>query len=138
EAIAKLPPHRALALFRGRNEEVLRLSLGLPEVGDRGLETAPTGVSQPERMIASRFAIEHRGRAADDWLAQTVRLTWRAKLSYSIETSLLADLKATAEEEAIRVFGRNLKDLLLAAPAGRRPTMGLDPGIRTGVKAAVV
>ncbi len=128
EAIAKVPPHRALALFRGRNAEVLRLSLTLPE----DLQ------ARPEGMIGAHFALEHRARPADGWIAEVVRLTWRAKLSYSIETHLLAQLKATAEEEAIRVFGRNLKDLLLAAPAGQRVTLGLDPGIRTGVKVAVV
>jgi uncharacterized protein len=141
EPIASVPPHRALALFRGRVAEVLRLALKLPEEladGEPGSPKVPPARSPAETLIARHVGVEDRGRPADPWLAETVRLTWRAKLSYAIETSLLGDLKATAEEEAIRVFGRNLKDLLLAAPAGPRVTMGLDPGIRTGVKVAVV
>ena len=136
EPIAKIPPHRALALFRGRGADVLRLSLKLPE------ELEQTGWSSEhgacERKIARHLALENRNRPADAWIAEVVRMTWRVKLAPSIESTLLADLRATAEEEAIRVFARNLHDLLLAAPAGQRATMGLDPGIRTGVKVAVV
>ena len=133
EPIAKVPPHRALAMFRGRSEEVLRLALKLPEELEQEGGRAEWGAC--ERMIARRFGLADR---SDPWVADVVRMTWRAKLSYSIETTLMSELRARAEEEAIRVFARNLKDLLLAAPAGPRVTMGLDPGIRTGVKVAVV
>jgi protein Tex len=136
EAIAKVPPHRALALFRGRTATILRLSLKLPE------ELEATGWSAEhgpcERRIASHFGLNDEGRAADAWIASAVRMTWRAKLSFSIEATLFGELRQTAEQEAIRVFAQNLEDLLLAAPAGNRATLGLDPGIRTGVKVAVV
>ncbi|MFO1319626.1 MAG: Tex family protein [Burkholderiales bacterium] len=136
EPIRAIPSHRALALFRGRQEEVLRLSLKLPEA----LEEAPRtdAFDACEGRIAVRFSVAGRGRPADRWLCETVRWTWRVKLSWQIEGDLLADLRAQAEEEAIRVFARNLHDLLLAAPAGPRATLGLDPGLRTGVKVAVV
>lgn len=133
EPIAKVPPHRALALFRGRGAEVLKLSLKLPEELEEARWRGEWGTA--EKMIARHFDLAGRTEA---WVQDAVRMTWRAKLHYSIETTLLGDLRATAEEEAIRVFARNLKDLLLAAPAGQRATMGLDPGIRTGVKVAVV
>ncbi len=133
EAIAKVPPHRALALFRGRAAEVLKLSLKLPEELEQDGWRAEWGSS--ERMIARHFGLDGR---TDPWAQDAVRMTWRAKLQYNIESTLLAELRITAEEEAIRVFARNLQDLLLAAPAGQRATMGLDPGIRTGVKVAVV
>jgi len=136
EAIAKVPPHRALALFRGRTATILRLSLKLPE------ELEATGWSAEhgpcERRIAGHFGLIDEGRAADAWIASAVRMTWRAKLSFSIEATLFGELRQTAEQEAIRVFAQNLEDLLLAAPAGNRATLGLDPGIRTGVKVAVV
>jgi uncharacterized protein len=136
EALAKIPPHRALALFRGRAADVLRLSLKLPH------ELEQTGWSSEhgpcENQIAAHFSLDDQQRPADIWIAEVVRMTWRAKLSLSIETTLMSELRSTAEEEAIRVFARNLQDLLLAAPAGQRVTMGLDPGIRTGVKVAVV
>ena len=122
--------------MRGRAEKVLRLELKMPEeLEDKGwsAEYGPC-----ERMIASHLALADEGRAADGWIRSVVRLTWRAKLKYSIETSLFGDLRTAGEEEAIRVFARNLRDLLLAAPAGECATMGLDPGIRTGVKVAVV
>jgi protein Tex len=133
EPLKAIPPHRALALFRGRNEEMLRVALKLPqELGD-------TQQSHPaEQMIAQQFGISNKQRAADQWLADTVRWTWRIKLALHLELELLGDLRERAEAEAIRVFARNLHDLLLAAPAGLRTTMGLDPGIRTGVKVAVV
>ncbi|NBC22191.1 MAG: S1 RNA-binding domain-containing protein, partial [Gammaproteobacteria bacterium] len=133
EPIARVPPHRALALFRGRGAEVLKLSLKLPEELEEERWRGEWGTA--ERRIARHFGLAER---TDPWVQDAVRMTWRAKLQYSIETTLLGDLRATAEEEAIRVFARNLKDLLLAAPAGQRATMGLDPGIRTGVKVAVV
>jgi uncharacterized protein len=136
EPIRNIPSHRALALFRGRKEELLKLALKLPE------ELEQKGDSQPfnscELKIAARFAIAERGKAADAWLLQTVRWTWQVKLCWQIESELLTQLRERAEEEAIRVFSRNLHDLLLAAPAGPRATMGLDPGLRTGVKVAIV
>lgn len=131
EPIASMPSHRALALLRGRNEGVLRLSLEI----DRPDPDAPHPC---EGRIAARFGIRNQGRAADRWLADTVRWTWSVKVSLHLELELMGELRERAEEEAIRVFARNLKDLLLAAPAGSRCTMGLDPGIRTGVKVAVV
>ena len=131
EPIAKIPSHRALALLRGRNEGVLRLALALPHDPE-------TGPHPCERRIAARFQIRDQGRAADRWLADTVRWAWNVKISLHLELELMNQLRERAEEEAIHVFARNLKDLLLAAPAGARPTMGLDPGIRSGVKVAVV
>lgn len=121
--------HRALAMLRGWNEEVLSVDITVDE-GD----TSP--VKPVERIIAASLAI---GTApADKWLMEVIGWTWRVKLSMSLSLDLMRELRERAEEEAIRVFARNLKDLLLAAPAGSRPTMGLDPGIRTGVKVAVV
>ena len=136
ELIQRLPPHRALAVFRGRTEGVLKLSLKLPEEIEATSWSASLGTC--EQRIASHIKWRDEGRAADAWIGSTIRLTWRAKLSQSIETTLFGDLRGTAETEAIRVFARNLRDLLLAAPAGARTTMGLDPGIRTGVKVAVI
>ena len=132
EAVRHLPSHRILALLRGRKEGFLRLTVALPD------ETAPTGPTVPERRIAARAGIEHKGRAADAWLTETVRWTWKVKMFSSLEGDIEQRLREQAEAEAIRVFGRNLHDLLLTAPAGQRATMGLDPGIRTGVKVAVV
>ncbi len=136
EPLGKVPPHRALALFRGRSEGVLRVDLKLKEELDAPGWSAELGAC--ERRVAAHVGVRDEGRPADAWLASVIRLTWRAKLALSIETTLLGELRATAEGEAIRVFARNLRDLLLAAPAGARVTMGLDPGIRTGVKVAVV
>ncbi len=136
ELISRLPPHRALAVFRGRTEGVLKLALKLPDEIEGPGWSARQGPC--EQRIASHIGWRDQGRAADPWIGSTIRLTWRAKLSLSIETTLFGDLRATAETEAIRVFARNLRDLLLAAPAGARTTMGLDPGIRTGVKVAVI
>ncbi|MEQ8993871.1 MAG: Tex family protein [Pseudomonadales bacterium] len=133
EPIAKVPPHRALALFRGRGADVLRVALKLPE--DLEQEGWRSEWGSCERRIAAHLGVVGR---TDAWAADTVRMTWRAKLGPGIESTLLAELRGRAEEEAIRVFARNLQDLLLAAPAGPRATMGLDPGIRTGVKVAVV
>ncbi len=135
EQANKIPSHRVLALFRGRGEGVLRLQLVVPGQDDLP-DYSETGVC--ESRIAQYFNIAHRGRAADDWLAECVRWTWRVKLSTSLETGLNTRLREQAEAEAIAVFGNNLRDLLLAAPAGSRTTMGLDPGLRTGVKVVVV
>ena len=136
EPISAIPSHRALALFRGWREEVLRLALKLPE---ELVDTEGTPPPSPcERRIAVHFGIADRGRPADAWLCQTASWTWKVKLSWQLESELFTALRERAEEEAIRVFARNLHDLLLAAPAGRRVTMGLDPGLRTGVKVAVV
>ncbi|WP_295412703.1 Tex family protein, partial [uncultured Thiodictyon sp.] len=130
ELLAKLPSHRALALFRGRNVGVLNLDL-IPGEGDEP--------DLPYRaLIAARFGLRHQGRAADDWLAETVRKTWRVKLLTRLDLDLKGRVMEASEAEAIRVFGLNLKALLLAAPAGRLPTLGLDPGLRTGVKVAIV
>jgi uncharacterized protein len=133
EPLASLPSHRILALFRGEKEEVLTLELK-PDA------TAPDR-DEPnafERRIASRFKIADRGRPGDRWLVDTVRLAWRTRILVHIESNLRLRLWQAAEEAAVQVFAGNLRDLLLAAPAGARPTMGLDPGYRTGVKVAVV
>ena len=135
EQIRKIPPHRALALFRGRTEDVVRISLKLPEEVEASWSLA---LGAQEGCIATHFGWSNQSRPGDEFIANVVRLTWRGKLSMSIETQLFSELRATAEAEAIRVFARNLRDLLLAAPAGTKHTMGLDPGIRTGVKVAVV
>ena len=133
EKIATVPSHRILAMLRGRNENILRLSLKTaPELED------PPRSSPCEGMVASHFRITDRGRPADKWLLESARWAWMVKLSLHIELELMNQLRERAEQEAIRVFARNLHDLLLAAPAGPRTTIGLDPGIRTGVKVAVV
>ncbi|WP_332675266.1 Tex family protein [Aromatoleum sp.] len=131
EPIATLPSHRALALLRGRNEGVLRLALTVDQPD-------PDAPHPCETRIAARFRVRDEGRPADRWLRESVRWAWNVKISLHLELELMNELRERAEEEAIRVFARNLKDLLLAAPAGARCTMGLDPGIRTGVKAAVI
>ncbi|MEE1948100.1 Tex family protein [Pseudomonas alcaligenes] len=131
EPLKSVPSHRALAIFRGRNEGILGASL---KVG----EEAPGTMHPCELMIAERFGIEQRGRAADKWLGEVVRWTWKVKLYTHLETDLLGELREKAEDEAITVFARNLHDLLLAAPAGPRATLALDPGLRTGCKVAVV
>ena len=133
ELVKNIPSHRALALLRGRNEGFLRLGIVLP-AGDEPAGARP----EPERRIAARMNIEDRHRPADAWLLETVRWAWKFKLSIHLELDTEQRLRESAEAEAIRVFGSNLRDLLLAAPAGQRVTMGLDPGIRTGVKVAVV
>jgi uncharacterized protein len=133
ESVATAPSHRVLAMLRGRNEDVLRLSL--KTAGE--LEDPPRA-SPCEAMVAGHFGIADKGRAADKWLLETARWAWMVKLSLHLELELMNQLREAAEEEAIRVFARNLHDLLLAAPAGPRITIGLDPGIRTGVKVAVV
>ena len=131
ERWSSVPGHRALAMMRGRGEEVLMLDI---EVDAE--DTSP--VKPVERFIAEAHRISLNGGAADRWLLEVARWTWRVKLSLSLSVDLMIELRQRAEEEAIQVFARNLKDLLLAAPAGSRPTMGLDPGIRTGVKVAVI
>lgn len=128
EPINKIPSHRALALFRGRSEDILRLSLTLND------EQNANCVSR----IASTFNITSQNRPADAWLYETVEKTWRLKLQIYLELDLMTRLRQTAEEEAICVFADNLKNLLMAAPAGNRVTMGLDPGLRTGVKVVVI
>lgn len=131
EPVSKTPSHRALAMFRGRNEGALQLAIVLPEAAELRIHPC-------EEMIARHFGIKDEGRAADTWLKEVVRWTWRVKLLTHIETELMTRLREAAEAEAIKVFAGNLKDLLLAAPAGPRATLGLDPGLRTGVKVAVV
>ncbi|WP_105426111.1 Tex family protein [Neorhizobium tomejilense] len=124
------PGHRALAMLRGWNEEFLTLTIEVDQ-------DDPSPVKPAQRIIALAFDIRDRG-AADRWLMEAAGWTWRVKLSVSLSLDLMRELRERAEEEAIHVFARNLKDLLLAAPAGSRTTMGLDPGIRTGVKVAIV
>jgi protein Tex len=158
EPMVRIPSHRALALFRGRKEGILRLNVALDEPGaevhapspaadDNGdattepgprTETAPRTPSFGELCIADRYGIRDEGRPADLWLLETVRLAWKVKILPRMQAEAEHRLREQAEAEAIKVFGRNLRDLLLAAPAGGRRTMGLDPGLRTGVKVAVV
>ncbi len=136
ESINTVPSHRALAIFRGRREEMLDVRLRLDSEEERPAWSAPHNPC--ELRIAGRFGIQDMNRPADRWLMDTVRWTWRVKSFLHLESELMGALRTRAETEAINVFARNLKDLLLAAPAGPRATMGLDPGIRTGVKVAVV
>ncbi|MFT3963514.1 Tex family protein [Propionivibrio sp.] len=136
EPLGAIPSHRALALFRGRNEGALQVALVLDSELDEA--NRPAGHNPCEARIARHFGIADQGRPADKWLADTVRWTWRIKVFMHLELDLMNALRERAEEEAIRVFGTNLHDLLLAAPAGPRATMGIDPGIRTGCKVAVV
>ncbi|GAA5315877.1 MAG: Tex family protein [Candidatus Pelagadaptatus aseana] len=132
EPLKDIPSHRALAIFRGRNEGFLSIAITLGE------EDARQTGHPCEAMIADHWSISDQGRAADKWLAEVVRWTWRVKLLTHLETDLMGEVRERAEEEAIKVFASNLKDLLLAAPAGQKATIGLDPGLRTGVKVAVV
>jgi uncharacterized protein len=139
EALKTIPSHRTLALFRGRNEGFLSLSTGLIDDANKTPEQKKITLPHPcEGMVASHRNIKHQGRGADNWLAEVVRWTWRIKLLSHIETDLFGQIRDTAETDAIQVFANNLKDLLLAAPAGQKATIGLDPGLRTGVKLAVV
>ncbi len=131
EAINKIPSHRALAIFRGRNEDLLSLTL------------KPGAEDKEEHLLCAQFVARHLAikdttKPADAWLAETARLAWKIKLFTRIDLDLKLRLREAAELEAIRVFASNLRDLLLAAPAGPKATMGLDPGIRTGVKVAIV
>lgn len=135
EPFKKIPPHRALAIFRGRNEGILVSTLDLP-APDQGWSGS---LGHPcEAIIAKHWGVSDQGRAADAWLAQVVSWTWKIKVLLHISGDLMFSLRERAEAEAIRVFSMNLKDLLLAAPAGAKATLGLDPGLRTGVKIAVV
>ncbi len=136
ENLSSIPSHRALALLRGRREEILTVILRLDTEAEKPKWDAPPNPC--ESKIAARFGVHQQGRPADKWLMDTVRWAWRVKIFMHLETELMTRLREEAEAEAIRVFARNLKDLLLAAPAGPRATMGLDPGLRTGVKVAVV
>jgi uncharacterized protein len=131
EKWADIPSHRALALLRGRNEGVLALDLTV-DADD------PAPIKPVERMVMAAAGITDEGRPADRWLAETARWAWRVKLALHLELDLMTQLRERSEDEAINVFARNLKDLLLAAPAGHSTVLGLDPGIRTGVKVAVV
>jgi uncharacterized protein len=136
ETLATVPSHRALALMRGRREGILDVTLRLDTEAEKPKWDAPPNPC--ESRIAARFGIKSAGRPADKWLTDTVRWTWRVKSFMYLETELMGALRDKAELDAIGVFATNLKALLLAAPAGPRATMGLDPGLRTGVKVAVV
>jgi uncharacterized protein len=133
EKLTRLPSHRILAMFRGEKEEILDLQM-LPEP----VAATPAAVSSYELKIMQRFAISDQGHPSDKWLIETVRSAWRTRIQVHLNADLRMRLWDAAEQEAIRVFASNLRDLLLAAPAGARVTMGLDPGYRSGVKVAVV
>ncbi|GAA4843505.1 Tex family protein [Kitasatospora terrestris] len=135
EPYTKLPSHRILAMLRGEKEEVLDLELS-PLDGSEATDLP--GENDYEQRIAARFGIADRGRPGDKWLTDTVRWAWRTRILVRLGIDLRTRLRAEAEDEAVRVFAANLRDLLLAAPAGTRATMGLDPGFRTGVKVAIV
>ena len=134
QSMKKLPSHRVLALMRGKSLGILRLGL------EHQQDIATAGKDSPicEKMICHHFSINDHGRSGDGWLKDTVHFAWRKKLKPSLDTDLTKRLLAKAHEEAVRVFSANLRDLLLSAPAGMRTVMGLDPGLRTGVKVAVV
>ncbi|MTD52693.1 S1 RNA-binding domain-containing protein [Amycolatopsis sp. RM579] len=134
EPFTKMPSHRVLAMFRGEKEEVLDLTIEPEEPS----EEPRTGPSEYEQRIAQRFGVANKGRPGDKWLMDTVRWAWRTKILLHLGIDLRLRLRQAAEDDAVRVFAANLRDLLLAAPAGTRATMGLDPGFRTGVKVAVV
>lgn len=133
EPLSSVPSHRALAMFRGRNEGILQLSLN----ADPQYDEAPRE-SYGETLIADHLNLRLNNAPADSWRKAVVSWTWRIKVLMHLETELMGTLRERAEDEAINVFARNLHDLLMAAPAGMRATMGLDPGLRTGVKVAVV
>ncbi|WP_138894306.1 Tex family protein, partial [Streptomyces chryseus] len=136
EPFTALPSHRVLAMLRGEKEDVLDLVLEPEEPSASSSDAAVP--SAYENMIARRFGISHQGRPGDKWLADTVRWAWRTRVLVHLGIDLRLRLRTAAEDEAVRVFAANLRDLLLAAPAGTRATLGLDPGFRTGVKVAVV
>jgi protein Tex len=156
EPIKRIPSHRALALFRGRKEGMLRLNVSLEDtepttaVGEQPDAPEPEGGRRPleaavrrspgygEQQIAARYGICNEGREADHWLQETVRLAWKVKILPRLQADAEHRLREEAESDAISLFARNLRDLLLGAPAGARVTMGIDPGLRTGVKVAVV
>lgn len=128
EAIKKIPSHRALALFRGRREEILNINLTLAE----------SEIAECILQLQNKFGIQNKNRPADSWLIETVHWTWRLKFFLKLELSLMMQLNENAELEAIKVFANNLRHLLMASPAGSRVTLGLDPGLRTGVKVVVI
>ena len=132
QPVKSLPSHRILAMYRGETQGVLSLTV------DPDPDAKPGAMTDYERRIAARYRIADRGRAGDSWLVETVRFAWRTKLLVSLTVDVRSRLRELAERDAAVVFAANLKDLLLAAPAGSRPTLGLDPGFRTGVKVAVV
>ena len=134
EPYTKLPSHRILAMLRGEKEEVLDLTMSPAEPTDE----PQVGPTDYETRIAAKFGITQQGRPGDKWLGDTVRWAWRTKILLHLGIDLRMRLRQAAEDDAVRVFASNLRDLLLAAPAGTRATMGLDPGFRTGVKVAVV
>ncbi|NDA48814.1 MAG: RNA-binding transcriptional accessory protein, partial [Alphaproteobacteria bacterium] len=134
EPLTKLPAHRILALWRGEREEVLDLRL----IADPQADPTSRQPGPYELAIASRFQIADRSRPGDRWLVETVRWAWRTRIEMNLSLDLRLRLWTAAEEESVRVFATNLRNLLLASPAGARATMGLDPGFRTGVKVAVV
>ncbi|GAA6167428.1 Tex family protein [Sessilibacter corallicola] len=133
EPLKSVPSHRALAMLRGRNDGILTLSLVIADQ-----DTSITATHPCEILVAEHWQIEDQSRAADKWLKEVVRWTWKIKLLTHIETDLVSQMRERSEQQAIDVFAQNLKDLLLAAPAGAKATIGLDPGLRTGVKVAVV
>jgi uncharacterized protein len=133
EPFTQLPSHRILAMFRGEKEEMLELVLDPHADAEQ-----PPGPSDYEARIAANFGIDDKGRPGDKWLTDTVRWAWRTRIIVHLGVDLRSRLRQVAEDEAVRVFAANLRDLLLAAPAGTRSTMGLDPGLRTGVKVAIV
>ena len=133
EPLKNVPSHRALAMFRGRNEGILSLSINVEPLAEEGAKS-----SQCEEIIREHLGVIFNNQPADKWREQVIAWTWKVKALLHLETELMANLREKAEEEAIDVFARNLSALLMAAPAGARNTMGLDPGLRTGVKVAVV
>lgn len=133
EAIKTTPSHRALAMFRGRNEGLLSVNL----VADPAQDDPKQG-SYCEQIISEHLGFIDRGNPADGWIKSVIQWTWKVKIALKMETELFSDLREKSEQEAISVFAKNLKDLLMAAPAGAKVTMGLDPGLRTGVKVAIV
>ena len=133
ELLKNVPSHRALAMFRGRNEGILQLSLNADPEAEEGSRQ-----SYCEEIIRDYLGVRFTGQPADKWREQVIAWTWKIKVALHLETELMATLREKAEEEAIDVFARNLTALLMAAPAGAKNTMGLDPGLRTGVKVAVV
>lgn len=139
EPLTSMPSHRILALFRGEKEEILSLAMDPGESEpDRAAAGSAGDFGDYEEKVAARFGIARKARPGDRWLAETVRWAWRTRIQVHLGIDLRVRLWQKAEDEAVRVFAANLRDVLLAAPAGARPTMGLDPGFRTGVKVAVV
>jgi uncharacterized protein len=136
EPLKAIPSHRVLALLRGRNEGALNIVLRLDDEDPNAPRSSTPNAC--EAMLAHHVGVRDQGRAADRWLSDTVRMAWRVKIFLHLELELMNQLREAAEAAAIKVFADNLKDLLLAAPAGPKATMGLDPGLRTGVKVAVV